>query len=621
MKKLTLLSLLLLMLFSCRKDTDEMVEVNITSTEPDIIDEYLPAKDLLTASVSGYVFDESKQPVAGATVTLRGTTYQTDDKGFFYASNTQMDGEGTFFTVEKEGYFKGARRFFPQEGSIVYTRVQLMQLNEVATFDSGSGQLINGPGGISLSFPANAVKNENGELYDGVVRVAAKYLDPTSDQVADLMPGALQGVTNQLEEVSLVSYGMMAVELFGEQGEKLNVADGQTVELSFPIPTTLQSTAPDEIPLWFFEDERFGVWVEDGKAELVDDKYVGQVSHFSFWNCDDPFPLVEVTGRLVVDQINGAPILIPVPVTNTKVGVQVANTSISSQGYTDANGVFSGKMPKDVELILTFGDPALCNLSSLSIGPFSDDTDVGDIVFSGDDVFAINGVVENCDGGPVNNGRVEVSYGSQQVNIYLEGTNTFSSALLNCEGASQLSIVAMDFDSLELGISDTFDITPFVDVGDLFACGVPPYYFTLQSGTKSITYYGVQEGNLVAQPNDNPIYPDGLTIGFDIVAWGDVHAFKFNTKGPLPVGTYNIDHLESLNFFFNAPPFDYDVLYYEEGLNDRLKSFELDITVNEGVGGVIEGSFDATGDIQFDTHPDSILYNYPFSGAFKLLRE
>ena len=91
---------------------------------------------------------------------------------------------------------------------------------------------------------------------------------------------------------------MMAVELQGASGESLNIAEGSTATLTFPIPQEILGNAPAEIPLWSF-NENLGLWVEESVASLQGSNYVGEVSHFSFWNCDAPFELVELSFQLV----------------------------------------------------------------------------------------------------------------------------------------------------------------------------------------------------------------------------------------------------------------------------------------------------------------------------------
>ena len=107
------------------------------------------------------------------------------------------------------------------------------------------------------------------------------------------MPGNLTGLTTNNEQKLLQTYGMIAVELEGGAGEKLNLAAGKIATISMPIPASMVASAPATIPLWYFNDTT-GVWIEQGTATKQGSNYLGTVSHFSFWNCDVPSNFVNL---------------------------------------------------------------------------------------------------------------------------------------------------------------------------------------------------------------------------------------------------------------------------------------------------------------------------------------
>ncbi len=59
---------------------------------------------------------------------------------------------------------------------------------------------------------------------------------------------------------------MLVVELEGAGGEKLQIAPGHKVKLNMNIPQSLLASAPQNIPLWYF-DETDGKWKEEGSAK------------------------------------------------------------------------------------------------------------------------------------------------------------------------------------------------------------------------------------------------------------------------------------------------------------------------------------------------------------------
>ena len=608
MKKILYLSCLLVFFSACRKDIDTTGEMTVEESPFVIIDDYDPDENIITSSVSGLVINENDEPIPGAVIKLRNETYTTDEDGYFFAKDLNLDAEGSFYTVTKDGYFKGSRRFYPKEGNISNTKVQLMLLNNIDQFEASAGATVTGTDGISITFQENGIINADGTPYDGMVSVAAKWLNPSANNVGDLMPGALFGVNSQLEEVSLATYGMMAVELFGANGESLNIADGKTAELSFPIPDDLIASAPSEIPLWSFEDEQFGVWVEEGKAVLEGDRYIGTVSHFSFWNCDAPFPLVFIEGRLVTAEGD--------PVGDANIIITVTGSGLSRWGYTDSEGYFSGKMPKDEELTLEVGSSFdVCEFESVILGTFSVDTNVGDIALSDSgDAFTVTGSVIDCDGNAVTNGRVRVVIGGKLTTFYLDGVNTFNKVILNCDNETDFTVRVDDLDNLVGSDLVPFTVaTPSTDVGTLTACGnVVSEFFTLTVNGESAN---LNNAFLIMEL---PITGEYMFLSvFDSTTTGGINQFQLTMDSGL-LGTYDETTLQGLDIQTSTPDFSNSWSAFCQGGQGcvDLTAFTLNITKYDGVGGDQEGNL--TGTANFTDVDGTVVPNIDFSANWKL---
>jgi len=105
------------------------------------------------------------------------------------------------------------------------------------------------------------------------------------------MPGDLTAI-NQNDELEILhSYGMVFVEMYAEDGRKLNIADGMTARMSYEIPEDLLSNAPETIKMWWYDYDA-GVWREGGEATREGSRWIGEVSHFSCWNFDLNVPSV-----------------------------------------------------------------------------------------------------------------------------------------------------------------------------------------------------------------------------------------------------------------------------------------------------------------------------------------
>ena len=471
MKYLNIFAILIIILSSCQDDTALIVETPPSGSA--ILENYNPPKELILGTVFGTVIDEFGEPIINARVLSNGRQYSTNDNGNFIIQNESLDQNGAFLTVEKSGFFIGSRRFYPENNSINYVTIQLMELSSAGEFDAVSGGSVTSIEGVELDFPENSIQVEgSGELYTGSVSVAARWLDPTASNINEIMPGDLIGINTDVEEVSLVSYGMVAVELFGDNGEKLNLAAENKATISFPVPNDLLADAPQEIPLWSFEEEKFGIWVEEGTAALEGDKYVGQVGHFSFWNCDVPYELVEVCGQLVSSD--------GTPVTNAKITVQSEDLNSIRCGYTNNRGFFSGKFPKNFTWNFSVGpsnSDANCGFQTLTFGPFTD-ADPGKISLGSIpleslqiDEFRIRGSIVDCGNEPVTNGIVTVGVGSNVQSIFVSGDGNFDETVLNCNSLTTCRIYATNIDGLEIGSTIEKSISSIVDCSPLAACG------------------------------------------------------------------------------------------------------------------------------------------------------
>ena len=590
MKNLSLLGLLLLVFFSCRQDIDEDGKIEITTDPPIIINEYDPISELVSGTVYGRVYDENENPVENAVVTYEGKIFNTDADGRFFIENEPLDHQGTFFTVEADGYFKGSRRIYPKDGSTNYAYVQLLALNDAGSFESATGGEIVGDDGLRITFAENSIQSSNGALYNGEVTVAAKWLDPTASNIAEIMPGDLLGLNARVEEVSLVTYGMMAVELFDEDGNNVNIAEGNTATLSFPVPQELINEAPAEIPLWSFYDEQYGVWVEEGSAALEGDRYVGQVSHFSFWNCDVPFPLVYVEGQLVTEE--------GVPLPNTTICIYADGMNSGRCGTTDNRGFFAGKMPAGKNLNLNAGSifRECPSNNPINLGSFNVDENIGDVKLSiSEGVITFSGSLVDCNDDPTKAVIIDVG-GDGNKGTFFITVDTFNISSINCYDSEQ--VVFTFIDMVNFKQTDTLGfVDSAINFGEIKICDVIPEFLTLNIDGLTLTKFDV----IAAHNNDTITTISDLSCRFDNIE----------------IGTYDYQDPKIMfgwiQAFHNVEGGD---LYYLS--KERINNLEITITSVGGDGDVFAGTFNGNGDASLSGGV-STLEDIDFSGEFRYI--
>lgn len=477
MKKILLGCLLLLTLVqACRKDNDT-ISSGLIPTEN------------VKSSLIGRVTDENGNPVADALVLLESANAQkTDAKGRFFYHNQTLNKNGAYIKVEKAGYFTSTRFSFHQANGTTVVEVQLIPKKLVSTFNAASGGQFSFDDGAEVTIPANALALPTGELYTGTVKAFAVWLDPSQQRTFDQMPGDLRAIDANGDAKALTTYGMIGVELETDYREKLHIIPNQKAKIALTVPNSMLNTAPATIPLWHF-DESYGYWKEEGSATLNNGRYEGEVSHFSFWNCDVSNNPILLTGS-VTDNLGH-------PLSNVKIRLTrtdlVNGDGTFTDGITGGMGYFGGLVPENQTFTMQVFDQCDQTLYTAQIGPFTENTTLAPIVITSPEITTVSGKVVDCNSNPLSEGTLVVKPVSGGENALVIGftdeTGNFSFSFFNCALLPEVSVTAYDLEQLYQTIPYT---APIVDhtatVGVLTACSPPDEYINLNIGGMQQTF-------------------------------------------------------------------------------------------------------------------------------------
>lgn len=558
----------------------------------------VPVKEVIS-SLSGVVLNEAGEALAEATVEVGNTSVLTDENGVFFIPGLKMNAYGTLVKVGKPGYFLGAQMVNAVAGVRSDTRFVLMAREIVGTIAAAAGGTVTANENSKITLPANGIVTASGDTYSGEVSVAARWIDPTRDDLAFVMPGDLRAIDATQEAVQLATYGMLAVELEGAAGEALNLAEGSTASLEFPVPEDLRADAPNTIPLWHF-DEATGFWVEEGEAVFDGEKYVGSVGHFSFWNCDAPFPLVEMSGSVV--DLDGN------PVEGAIVSISVNSSAAVAGGRTDEQGVFSGKIPQDEALTVRIHLHPVCVevIYTGMIGPFSDDVTLPPIVIDPNSSTTVKyldvvGQMENCDGDVITEGYVKVDFGGIEGSLFLwpdDNTGEIMTNIVYCNAANTFEAVAYDLEGEKQSDFLTYNI---------------PSNGEVDLGTISVCEALVEQLNYSINSDDFIIVDPGATLDaglLNIFGFGPDSAIvniQVMVAGP---GVYQPDYAEFAGMANNNFPYAFC-----QGAASGCVDFDITITSIGAVGELVEGTFDG---VVEDINPGNTNM---VSGTFKTILE
>lgn len=414
----------------------------------------------------------------------------TDKRGVIALRKIDMY-PSTYVSVSKEGYFTGSRRFYPTAGKSHLIRIMLLDEAYVGFINAQNGGSLNVENKVRLAFPPNAIAAENGQPYSGDVELFVQPISADDKDLSQKMPGNLVGINTSGKQGSLGSFGMVAVTLRSPSGERLQVMSGFAVEMRLKVPPSNMNTAPYTIPMWYFDDSE-GYWKEEGSATLVDGEYVAQLTHFTFWNCDDYFDKVKWGATFVYD--NGA------PAAQVQVCITIESLGVQACDYTDENGFICGAVAANEPLLVQV--KSWCNEVTYSqeYGPYSDSTILGTITIpaSNGTYSTVHGVALKCNGDPVTDGYVNMNIeGYNSFALVDAATGAFSLTVLDCDQAD-IRVIAYDAVGIKESHPVIFGYAPDVNAGSITACeqiqeliklsatGLPDdYYFLFPSAYKS----------------------------------------------------------------------------------------------------------------------------------------
>ncbi len=496
----------------------------------------------------GVILDTSGNPVSGATVTIGASNAQTSSNGIFMINGASVKEKFAYVKVTKAGFIDGMRTLIPTTGE---NRVNIMLIPLVPTqvIASGSTSVVSLPSGASVKFDGS-FKDENGSAYSGNVTVSLYHLETSKTYLNELMPGNLLASDAQNDAKVLETFGMLHVDLRGSSGQKLNIANGHTAEISLEIDPAQASAAPTSIPLWSF-DETEGIWIEDGTATKVGNKYVGNVSHFSWWNCDTPLDFCTLNAHVQNSAGN--------PIANVRIDlVRQTPTNNYRTAITDGNGNATGLIPANEPLTMNIRDNCGTLLYTSTIGPFvSGSNNTLPTIVVNPVTITINGTLQSCAGANVTDGLVTLKreFGTgyfYNFSTYTVTNGSFSFSISNCSSQAQFKIIGQDNAAMQISQEITFTATaPVTNLGFIQTCTSTNEYITFKIGnnpTKTIITdinAGTQQGlsvysqstqlsfnfGVIGTPNIGTIYttPNFYTVFNDGILSGYAESGSVNT--------------------------------------------------------------------------------------------
>ncbi|NLL28298.1 MAG: hypothetical protein GX259_05845 [Bacteroidales bacterium] len=595
MKKTNLLLLfaLVTVLFTaCKKDPPENSTTNPTGISQ-------------TATISGLVVDLNKEPIPNVAVSIQGTslTKTTDQYGAFYFHNVPVPKKVSLLFT-KDGYMKVARSEETNKKNIAINAMMIPTFSAISTsdnFQANTGGSVELPAHKSkVTIPANALVDKNGNAYTGDCQINLGYLDPSTPEFTTLIPGGdMTAINSENKNGIIYAYGIIKVEMTDPSGNPLQLDKTKkaTASIEVGVPSSMLSSAPATIPLWYF-DEVKGVWIEEGSATLSGDRYVGTVTHFTDWNCDVWSPTqATITGKVTDNTGEPCP------------GV-VIHTGQSST-ITDNNGEYSRRVPAGFDLDVYIKDYHGIN-KSVNVGVLSEgETKTVNFTIS---LNKVKGKAVNCSGTGVA-ATVGLNWGGSY--SYAQSDNAGNFTILLPEDIWYATLWAYTGS----GYAEEPVPLNFIDgvatVADVFICDINtgPTEFTINGGefnnVKLNDFNDVKTAKYVEF--QEPGMPESIKMLN--ITFGGTDGFIHITLPKGGIGNYTeadaagdgqAAHMLRISFEGIGP----DQLYLEPS------KFNISITKYGNVGQLVEGTFSAT----CSTYDNPGITYQITNGKFSVLR-
>ena len=331
-----------------------------------------PSGERVESSFYGRLLDQELEPVINAEVWIEDRMAVSDSLGDWIIPKVEVVSRQAYIKVEADGYFAASRVTTALPNTMNLVRIMPTKKNFYtrSSIQSDLGGEVQLPDGSRLTFQSGSFISESGGApYNGEVKVYAYSIDGQSEASQVQMPGRLESTT---EDAALISYGMIVTDLESPNGEALQLRPDMPATIRYE-QAQLEAGAPDTIPLWHF-DEGMGTWVKEGFSVREGNAYVGEVSHFTWWNCDWPDDLIDFCIQFsCIDSIptfagrseQSAKYCLSATIDNFQMGVRTVTAAMGDDLK------FCSVLPANANV--TFG-LTLINGGRIDFGPFSTGT-------------------------------------------------------------------------------------------------------------------------------------------------------------------------------------------------------------------------------------------------------
>ena len=326
--------LLTVLLISCE---DKGIEGRYTDTQltpaSNPINEV--SKPNYAYQISGEVQDIYGQPISGVKVTLGdvSTTTLNDGRYVIIPNTSSNTGIINFTHNEYATQIKNVSLDGKSPRTVLAT---MKKWDAKETLINGKRNIII-TDNVKIDFPKNVKFIKNNAQITGNPSINVCSIDPSIKAQRKAFPGDFSGRRSDGTFTPVESVGLFSLKLLNN-GENVNIDPSTPVEVTFDVPSGITANVGDLIPLWWFNEE-IGLWIEEGTALVERDSHNnliarGNVSHFTWWNCDIPSTTSCIKGRIILPPNTN------IPMSAIAIEADGVNYYSTSEAIPDNDGYF-----------------------------------------------------------------------------------------------------------------------------------------------------------------------------------------------------------------------------------------------------------------------------------------
>jgi hypothetical protein len=399
----------------------------------------------VTTDIVGYISNDQNQTIPTPVAYYLMPAYPVDAhfmlaNGTVSTGSVNSDKTMTWSMVEPGGgwnYLITQKTFAVSSALKSYTRIKMLNRISIGTVTNVTGGTFNFGNNGSIAFGSNTLCETATPGYPGFFgpnirsNIHITYFDPEHKEFAQRLPCYLAADDGQ-ERWFLKSYGAFSMELIAENwvnNSNVDFYSNGTADVKLPIPSTMQTGAPDSIIAWKLIN---GKWTKGGTAVKQGNFYIGKINKSTAWNFAVPVKGVYLTVKARMDSAT---------ITNTAVRIK-SNGRTIAESMTDANGDALCFVPSNEALVAE----VLPDERAFSSYVFSNNLspltkkDAVTLNLPGPTIYHLStlfGKIFNCNNQPIVNGMLKLNlWGDRQYYFPIKDGKMGSSVWLYGSGTS-----------------------------------------------------------------------------------------------------------------------------------------------------------------------------------------